>query len=341
VQAGTVQAGTVRMLVTGGAGFIGANYVRQTVAARPDIAVTVVDSLSYAASLASLEPVRDRITFVAGSIADERLARRLVSEADIVVNFAAETHNDNALADPRPFLESNVVGTWNLLEAVRACGARLHHVSTDEVFGDLALDDPSRFTAESPYRPSSPYSATKASADLLVRAWARSFGISATISVCCNNYGPLQHVEKFIPRQITSILLGARPKVYGTGANVRDWIHVLDHVSALQAIIDRGRPGRTYLIGAGCEASNLTVARTLLRLMGKPEDWIEFTPDRPGHDVRYAVSPDETMAELGWRPRYTDLEAGLAETIGWYAANRGWWQEARARAEARYARLGR
>jgi dTDP-glucose 4,6-dehydratase len=329
------------MLVTGGAGFIGANYVRQTVADRPEFAVTVVDSLGYAANLASLAPVRDQIDLVQGSIADADLTARLVKDADIVVNFAAESHNDNSLADPRPFLESNVIGTWNLLEAARRYGTRLHHVSTDEVFGDLALDDPSRFTEDSPYRPSSPYSATKASADLLVRAWVRSFGVRATISNCANNYGPLQHVEKFIPRQITNILLGARPKVYGTGANVRDWTHVLDHNAAVQAIIDAGRPGETYLIGAGCEADNLTVVRTLLRIMGKPADWLDFVGDRPGHDTRYAVDATKLMTELGWRPRYRDLEAGLEATVAWYAGHRDWWAAAKRETEARYALIGR
>jgi dTDP-glucose 4,6-dehydratase len=329
------------MLVTGGAGFIGANYVRQTVADRPDIAITVVDSLGYAANLASLAPVRDQIGFIQGSIADADLTARLVKDADIVVNFAAESHNDNSLTDPRPFLESNVIGTWNLLEAARRYGTRLHHVSTDEVFGDLELDDPSRFTAESPYRPSSPYSATKASADLLVRAWVRSFGVRATISNCANNYGPLQHVEKFIPRQITNILLGSKPKVYGTGANVRDWTHVGDHNAAVQAIIESGRSGETYLIGAGCEADNLTVVRTLLRIMGKPEDWLDFVSDRPGHDTRYAVNPAKLMTELGWRPRYRDLEAGLEATVAWYADHRDWWEAAKRETEARYALIGR
>jgi dTDP-glucose 4,6-dehydratase len=329
------------MLVTGGAGFIGANYVRQTVADRPDIAVTVVDSLGYAANLASLAPVRDQIDLITGSIADADLTARLVKDADIVVNFAAESHNDNSLADPRPFLESNVIGTWNLLEAARRYGTRLHHVSTDEVFGDLELDDPSRFTEESPYHPSSPYSATKASADLLVRAWVRSFGVRATISNCANNYGPLQHVEKFIPRQITNILLGVKPKVYGTGANVRDWTHVLDHNAAVQLIIDSGRPGETYLIGAECEADNLTVVRTLLRIMGKPEDWLDFVADRPGHDTRYAVDPAKLMTELGWRPRYRDLGAGLEATVAWYADHRDWWTAAKRETEARYALIGR
>ena len=331
----------MRILVTGGAGFIGSNYVLQTVAARPEDRVTVVDSLNYAANRASLDPVADRIEFVQGSTADAELVEKLVSASDAVVNFAAESHNDNSLHDPTPFLQSNIVGTWNLIEAVRRHGTRLHHVSTDEVFGDLAVDDPARFTENTPYRPSSPYSATKAGADHLVRAWVRSFGIRATISNCSNNYGPRQHVEKFIPRQITNILLGEKPKVYGAGTNVRDWIHVEDHNTALQAILERGRIGETYLIGAECEVDNVTIVRTLLSIMGKPEDWFDFVADRPGHDVRYAIDPGKLTAELGWGPAYQDLEAGLRATVAWYEENRDWWQGAKEQTERVYAVIGR
>jgi dTDP-glucose 4,6-dehydratase len=331
----------MRILVTGGAGFIGSNYVLQTVAARPEDRVTVIDSLNYAANRASLDPVADRIEFVEGSTADAELVEKLVNESDAVVNFAAESHNDNSLHDPTPFLQSNIVGTWNLIEAVRRHGTRLHHVSTDEVFGDLAVDDPARFTENTPYRPSSPYSATKAGADHLVRAWVRSFGIRATISNCSNNYGPRQHVEKFIPRQITNILLGEKPKVYGAGTNVRDWIHVEDHNTALQAILERGRIGETYLIGAECEVDNVTIVRTLLRIMGKPEDWFDFVADRPGHDVRYAIDPGKLTGELGWGPAYQDLEAGLRATVAWYEENRDWWQGAKEQTERVYAVIGR
>ena len=331
----------MRILVTGGAGFIGSNYVLQTVAARPEDRVTVVDSLNYAANRASLDPVADRIEFVQGSTADAELVEKLVSASDAVVNFAAESHNDNSLHDPTPFLQSNIVGTWNLIEAVRRHGTRLHHVSTDEVFGDLAVDDPARFTENTPYRPSSPYSATKAGADHLVRAWVRSFGIRATISNCSNNYGPRQHVEKFIPRQITNILEGVRPKLYGAGTNVRDWIHVEDHNSAVQAIIEKGTVGETYLIGAECEVDNLTIVRTLLRVTGKPEDWFDFVADRPGHDVRYAIDPTKITGELGWSPRYQDLEAGLEATVAWYSDNRAWWTTAKHAAEEVYAQIGR
>jgi len=331
----------MKILVTGGAGFIGSNYVLQTVAERPEARVTVVDSLSYAANRTSLDPVADAISFVEGSTADAELTDSLVKDADVVVNFAAESHNDNSLNDPTPFLQSNVIGTWNLIEAVRRHGARLHHISTDEVFGDLAADDPARFTEQTRYRPSSPYSATKASADHLVRAWVRSFGIQATISNCSNNYGPRQHVEKFIPRQITNILHGERPKIYGSGTNVRDWIHVEDHNSAVQAIIDRGVIGETYLIGAECEVDNLTIVRTLLRIMGKPEDWFDFVNDRPGHDVRYAIDPSKLAGDLGWGPRYQDLEAGLEATVAWYSDHRDWWEAAKRPTEEKYAVIGR
>ncbi|NBU34156.1 NAD-dependent epimerase/dehydratase family protein [bacterium] len=238
------------ILVTGGAGFIGSNFVYLALQERPDWHITVIDKLSYAGDIATLEPILDKIQFVTGDICDEALLDKLVSETDVVVHFAAESHNDNSLANPWPFVESNLIGTFRILEAIRKHGKQLHHISTDEVYGDLELDDPSKFTATTPYNPSSPYSSTKAGSDLLVRAWVRSFGIHATISNCSNNYGPRQHVEKFIPRQITEVLEGRKPKLYGTGTNVRDWIHVDDHNSAVIAIIEKGVSGETYLIGA-------------------------------------------------------------------------------------------
>jgi dTDP-glucose 4,6-dehydratase len=330
----------MRLLVTGGAGFIGANFVQLTLRENPDTEVTVLDALTYAGSRESLAPVADRIRLVEGDITDGELVTGLVAETDAVVHFAAETHVDNGLADPAPFLRSNVIGTFTVLEAVRRHGVRVHHVSTDEVYGDLALDDPARFTESTPYNPSSPYSSTKASADLLVRAWVRSYGVRATISNCSNNYGPYQHVEKFIPRQITNLLTGRRAKLYGAGTNVRDWIHVDDHNAAVWRILRDGEIGRTYLIGADGEHDNLSVLRTLLRLLDRDPDDFDRVTDRAGHDLRYAIDASALREELGWKPEQTDFESGLAATVDWYRANESWWGPLKADVEARYAERG-
>jgi len=331
----------MRLLVTGGAGFIGANFVQLVVREHPDAAVVVLDKLTYAGDRASLAPVADRIELVEGDVADAALVDSLVARVDAVVHFAAESHNDNSLTDPSPFVQTNLVGTYTILEAVRRHGVRLHHISTDEVYGDLELDDPAKFTPATPYNPSSPYSATKAGSDLLVRAWVRSFGVEATISNCSNNYGPYQHVEKFIPRQVTGLLDGVRPKLYGSGENVRDWIHVEDHNRAVLDILERGRSGETYLIGADGETSNLEVVRTLLELMGHEPDDFEHVADRPGHDLRYAIDASLLREELGWRPRFTSFRDGLAATVEWYRASEDWWRPHKAATEARYAELGR
>ncbi len=331
----------MRLLVTGGAGFIGANFVHQTVRERPDVRVTVLDALTYAGDEASLAPVADRITFVRGDVADAELVDRLVADTDVVVHFAAESHNDNSLHDPWPFVQTNVIGTYTLLEAVRRHEKRYHHISTDEVYGDLELDDPARFTPETPYNPSSPYSSTKAASDLLVRAWVRSFGVQATLSNCSNNYGPYQHVEKFIPRQITNVVDGIRPKLYGTGENVRDWIHVEDHNSAVWAILERGRTGETYLIGADGEENNKSVVELILELTGQPRDAYDLVSDRPGHDMRYAIDSSKLRTELGWTPRYGSFRDGLAATVEWYRANEAWWRPQKDATEAKYAQLGR
>ncbi len=330
----------MHLLVTGGAGFIGANFVHYTLRERPEHTITVLDALTYAGNEASLAEVRDRIEFVQGSVADAALVDELVGRCDVVVHFAAESHNDNSLRDPSPFLTTNIVGTYTILEAVRRHGVRLHHISTDEVYGDLELDDPAKFTPETPYNPSSPYSATKAGSDLLVRAWVRSFGVQATISNCSNNYGPYQHVEKFIPRQITNVLAGLRPKLYGAGENVRDWIHVDDHNSAVHAIIDGGRIGETYLIGADGERNNRDVLAMILELTGQPGDAYDQVTDRAGHDLRYAIDATKLREELGWTPRFTDLREGLAATIDWYRAHEEWWRPLKDGVEAAYARQG-
>ena len=328
------------LLVTGGAGFIGSNFVHYLLD-NTEHTVTVLDKMTYAANKASLNGLDStRFNLVVGDIADRELTDELVAQADAVIHYAAESHNDNSLANPEPFIHTNLVGTFTLLEAVRRYGTRYHHISTDEVFGDLALEDPAKFTEATPYNPSSPYSSTKAGSDLLVRAWVRSFGIEATISNCSNNYGPYQHIEKFIPRQITNILSGLTPKLYGEGLNVRDWIHASDHSSAVLRILESGKIGETYLIGADGEENNITVLRTILRLMGKDENDFEHVIDRPGHDMRYAIDGTRLREELGWEPQFTDFEAGLADTIAWYTDNRSWWEPLKAEVEAKYAKAG-
>ncbi len=328
------------LLVTGGAGFIGSNFVRH-VLENTDHSVTVLDALTYAGNESSLDGLpASRFRLVEGSICDPRIVDDLVGAHDLTVHFAAESHNDNSLNDPSPFIQTNLVGTFELLEAVRRHEKRYHHVSTDEVYGDLELDDPAKFTETTPYNPSSPYSASKAGSDLLVRAWVRSFGVQATISNCSNNYGPYQHVEKFIPRQITNLIDGVRPRLYGAGLNVRDWIHVDDHNAAVLDIIDRGRIGETYLIGADGEQNNKTVIELLLTLMGQPADAYDHVGDRPGHDMRYAIDATRLRDELGWRPRYADFATGLAATVDWYRANEAWWRPMKAATEAKYAKTG-
>ena len=328
------------LLVTGGAGFIGSNFVHYLLD-NTEHTVTALDKMTYAANKASLDGLDStRFNLVVGDIAGRELTDELVAQADAVIHYAAESHNDNSLANPKPFIHTNLVGTFTLLEAVRRHGTRYHHISTDEVFGDLALDDPAKFTEATPYNPSSPYSSTKAGSDLLVRAWVRSFGIEATISNCSNNYGPYQHIEKFIPRQITNILSGLTPKLYGEGLNVRDWIHASDHSSAVLRILESGKIGETYLIGADGEENNITVLRTILRLMGKDENDFEHVIDRPGHDMRYAIDGTRLREELGWEPQFTDFEAGLADTIAWYTDNRSWWEPLKAEVEAKYAKAG-
>ena len=327
-------------LVTGGAGFIGSNFVRHVVD-HTDHTVTVLDKLTYAGNRASLDGLpAERFTFVRGDICDAALVGDLVAGSDVVVHFAAESHNDNSLRDPSPFLQTNLIGTYTLLEAVRKHQTRYHHISTDEVYGDLELDDPARFTEQTPYNPSSPYSSTKAGSDLLVRAWVRSFGVQATISNCSNNYGPYQHVEKFIPRQITNVLDGGRPKLYGKGENVRDWIHADDHSSAVLTIIDKGTIGETYLIGANGEKNNKEVVEAILTELGQPADGYELVTDRAGHDLRYAIDASRLRTELGWEPRYSDFQAGLKDTIAWYRDNEAWWRPQKAATEAAYAKAG-
>lgn len=329
------------IIVTGGCGFIGSNFVHHVVREHPKTHVTVLDKLTYAGNPDNIAGLpADRVELVVGDVCDAELLGRVVPGHDAIVHFAAESHNDNSILDPSPFVRTNVEGTYQLLEACRAHDVRYHHVSTDEVYGDLALDDPARFTPESPYRPSSPYSSTKASSDLLVRAWHRTYGVRATISNCSNNYGPYQHVEKFIPRQVTNVLCGVRPKLYGDGANVRDWIHTEDHSRAVWEILTRGRIGQTYLIGADGERSNLDVLRAILERMGRSPDDFDWVRDRPGHDRRYAIDWSKLHDELGWEPVHTDFSEGLDQTIAWYSDHRDWWEGAKEATEAKYAKQG-
>ena len=329
-----------KLLVTGGAGFIGANFVHFTLNNRPEHQVTVIDKLTYAGNPDNVESILDKIEFITGDICDKDLMDDLVAKNDIVVHFAAESHNDNSLRDPWPFINTNIVGTYTILEAVRKHNKRLHHISTDEVYGDLELNDPHKFTETTPYNASSPYSSSKASSDLLVKAWVRSFGLQATISNCSNNYGPMQHIEKMIPRQVTNILSDIKPKLYGTGEQVRDWIHVDDHNAAVHTILEKGKLGELYLIGANGEQNNKTIFEMLLELMGKPKDWYDHVNDRPGHDQRYAIDSTKLQAELGWEPKYTNLKEGLQATIDWYTNNKPWWQAEKAKVEAAYAQKG-
>lgn len=370
------------IIVTGGCGFIGSNFVRYVVANHPEVHITVLDKLTYAGNKENLagllpdgdplslpieghlqaeEALRDagaaavegvlpcegfpsakgasaaadpksssshpqpKVDLVIGDICDRALLDQIVPGHDAIVHFAAESHNDNSIANPEPFLKTNVEGTFCLLEVCRKYDVRFHLVSTDEVYGDLPLDSSARFTEQTPYNPSSPYSATKAASDMLVRAWVRTYGVRATISNCSNNYGPYQHIEKFIPRQITNILRGIEPTLYGNGKNVRDWIHVDDHSSAVWTILTLGRVGETYLIGANGERSNIDVLRSILKLMEKGEDDFAWVRDRPGHDRRYAIDASKLRHELGWQPEHTDFEQGLAQTIQWYVDHEDWW----------------
>lgn len=330
----------MKLLVTGGAGFIGSNFVHYVIKERPGWHVTVFDKLTYAGNEKNLDGLpAEGYQFIKGDLLDEDAISDAVKDCDAVVHFAAETHVDNSLHGPGEFIQSNIVGTYNLIEAVRGHDKRLHHISTDEVYGDLEPDDP-KFNENTAYNPSSPYSASKAASDLLVRAWIRSYGVKATISNCSNNYGPYQHVEKFIPRAITNILTGEKPKLYGTGANVRDWIHAEDHSSGVLAILEKGKLGEVYMIGANGEKTNKEVLELTLELMGKPADWYEHVNDRPGHDLRYAIDSSKLRDELGWKPKYTDFKQGMADTIEWYKQNEDWWQPQKAETEAKYKKLG-
>lgn len=336
------------IIVTGGAGFIGSNFVHYVYNNFPNVHITILDKLTYAGNQNNVKSILgDRVELVVGDIMDKELIDRLASKADAIVHYAAESHNDNSLNDPSPFIYTNFVGTYTLLEAARKYDLRFHHVSTDEVYGDLPLREDlpghgelpgEKFTEDTKYNPSSPYSSTKAASDLIVRAWIKSFRIRATISNCSNNYGPYQHIEKFIPRQITNILSGIKPKLYGNGKNVRDWIHTNDHSSAVWTILNDGKIGETYLIGANGEKNNKEVLELILKEMHMPNDFYDHVTDRAGHDLRYAIDSTKLYKELNWKPKYTNFEEGLRQTIQWYIDNQEWWEHEKDEVEANYAK---
>lgn len=336
------------IIVTGGAGFIGSNFVHYVYNNFPEVHITILDKLTYAGNQNNVKSILgDRVELIVGDIMDKELVDRLASKADAIVHYAAESHNDNSLNDPSPFIYTNFVGTYTLLEAARKYDIRFHHVSTDEVYGDLPLREDlpghgefegEKFTEDTKYNPSSPYSSTKAASDLIVRAWIKSFGIKATISNCSNNYGPYQHIEKFIPRQITNILSGIKPKLYGNGKNIRDWIHTNDHSSAVWTILNNGKIGETYLIGADGEKNNKEVLELILKEMHMPNDFYDHVTDRAGHDLRYAIDSTKLYKELNWKPKYTNFEEGLRQTIQWYIDNQEWWEHEKDEVEANYAK---
>lgn len=306
------------VLVTGGAGFLGSNFVAKTIQDNPNVKITVLDKLTYAGEVGNLDPVIDKIEFVEGDIRDSVLVNELLSKVDLVVHFAAETHNDRSLLNPGVFFETNVLGTLNLVRSALVHNVHFHHVSTDEVFGDLPIQSKERFTEESGYNPSSPYSASKAGSDHLVRAFVRSFGLKATITNCSNNFGINQHWEKLIPNSIRSVLEGRPIMLYGAGENVRDWIHVDDHTDGIWATIRKGNEGETYLLGGDNEISNIELSKVILRAMGEREDFCEFVADRPGHDRRYAIDFGKAESEFGWRPRKSSMDREIEPIISFY-----------------------
>lgn len=322
----------MKLLVTGGAGFIGSNYVYYLLEKHPEDEVICLDKLTYAGNLKTLEKALEnpKFTFVKADIADRDAVYDIFEKhgPDVVVNFAAETHVDRSVEDPEIFLKTNILGTGVLLDACKKFGTgRFHQVSTDEVYGDLPLDRPDLFfTEETPIHTSSPYSAAKAAADLLVQAYHRTFGLPVSISRCSNNYGPYHFPEKLIPLMIINALADKELPVYGTGENVRDWLYVTDHVIAIDLIIRKGRVGEVYNIGGHNEKTNLEVVKTILKELGKPESLIHFVTDRPGHDMRYAIDPAKIHRELGWLPA-TPFDEGIKKTIAWYLDNRDWWED--------------
>lgn len=321
------------LLITGGAGFIGSNFIRYWLKTHPTDSIINLDALTYAGSEENLQDIASNpsYTFVHGNILDEALVAQLVQKADRIVHFAAESHVDRSIVGPGAFVETNVKGTFILLEAARKKNIPFHHISTDEVFGSLELHSPEKFTESTPYKPNSPYSASKAGSDHLVRAYHETYGLPITITNCSNNFGPYQHPEKFIPRMITDLLDGDSVKIYGDGLYVRDWLYVEDHCRAIDRVLTGGKNGETYLVGGmQQDVSNMDIAKKVLEIMGMPEDKITHVEDRLGHDRRYAVDWTKIHQELSWQPEHS-FEEWLKETIEWYKNNEAWW---RARKEA-------
>ena len=322
----------MKLLVTGGAGFIGSNFIHYWLKKHPADEIINLDLLTYAGNLANLADVADQknYRFVKGDIASYEVVDELVGQVDCIVNFAAETHVDRSINNGLVFVKTNTEGTANLLEAARQHGGvRFHQVSTDEVYGDLGPNDP-KFNELSPYRPSSPYSASKAAADHLTRAYYRTYNLPVTISNCSNNYGPYQYPEKIIPLFITNLIEDRKVPLYGQGTNIRDWIHVDDHNAGLEAILLHGRIGETYCLGGNHEVSNIELAKEIIRLLGKDESYIELVTDRPGHDWRYSIDFHKAKEELGWEPRI-DFASGLKDTVEWYKTHEAWWRPLKAR----------
>ena len=322
------------LLVTGAAGFIGSNFVRHWVARHPGDAIVAVDVLTYAGNRPNLADVEDRITFLQADIGDGPAMRAALEEhaVEVVVNFAAESHNSLAILDPGRFMRTNALGTQVLLDAARLVGVeRFHHVSTCEVYGDLALDDPGAFTEDSPYRPRTPYNASKAAADHIVRAYHETFELPITITNCSNNYGPYQFPEKVIPLFTTRALNDETLPLYESTANQREWLHVMDHCTAIELVLQSGRVGETYNVGSGVEASVAEIADLVLEATGKPASLKTIVPDRPGHDRRYLLDSSKLRRELGWEPAVAFAD-GLRDTVNWYAAHRAWWEPLKDRA---------
>ncbi len=331
----------MKILITGGLGFIGSNFIHHWLNNHPQDQIVNLDNLTYAANLQSLSDLENspNYQFIKGDICDPSIVNQTMEGINIVIHFAAESHVDRSIDDPSLFIKTNVLGTYTLLNsALQHHVTRFHHVSTDEVFGSIGLNTSDQFRETTPYDPSSPYSASKASSDHFVRAFSKTFKLPITITNCSNNYGPFQNPEKFIPRMITNLLDGKKVPIYGQGLNLRDWLYVKDHCVAIETVIQKGVIGETYCVG-GLKGgtSNLKIVKTVLKILGLDESWIEYVPDRPAHD-NYSVDWSKIKNQLGWQPAF-DLESGLKATIDWYKNNQAWWRTAKTEAEQFYQKL--